>query len=302
LSLSKTGLAKLSCIYSGLVFGIYWFPLRELQQAGLGNSWAILMFTAGPVLFLLPLLIVRLRAIISSSGRFHLICGLCGVAYVMYGSAFLYTEVVRVIVMFYLMPIWGFLVARIFIGEKITPVRWLSMTLGVLGLVTICGFDNGIPLQNNSGDWMALGAGIIWACASTLLLTSRGDPVNYTVGFMTYSAIVAAIFVTIAVLTDRTGIPDVNILSKDFIWTIPFALLVLIPAAFATMFGPTQLNPGIVGLLFMTEISVGTVTAALFANEPFGQAEVIGVVLITLAGISEPIVGLFRNRKSISIS
>ena len=51
----------------------------------------------------------------------------------------------------------------------------------------------------------------------------------------------------------------------------------------------TQLNPGVVGLLFMTEISVGTTTAALFAGEPFGLREITGVILITLAGISEPI-------------
>ncbi len=37
----------------------------------------------------------------------------------------------------------------------------------------------------------------------------------------------------------------------------------------------------------MTEISVGTVTATIWAGEPFGMRELIGVTLITLAGLSE---------------
>jgi len=44
-----------------------------------------------------------------------------------------------------------------------------------------------------------------------------------------------------------------------------------------------------VGLLFMTEISVGALTAAIWAGEPFGIREIVGVVLITAAGATESI-------------
>ena len=37
----------------------------------------------------------------------------------------------------------------------------------------------------------------------------------------------------------------------------------------------------------MTEISVGAVTAAIWANEPLGARELTGVALITLAGLCE---------------
>ena len=67
------------------------------------------------------------------------------------------------------------------------------------------------------------------------------------------------------------------------------AILVIVPAADATVYAPSHLNPGSVGLLFITEISVGAGTAALFANEPFGLKEITGIILTTLAGIAEPI-------------
>ena len=37
----------------------------------------------------------------------------------------------------------------------------------------------------------------------------------------------------------------------------------------------------------MTEISVATVTAAIWAGEPFGLREIVGVVLISSAGLAE---------------
>ena len=57
------------------------------------------------------------------------------------------------------------------------------------------------------------------------------------------------------------------------------------------------MNPGVVGILFMTEISVASITAAIWAGEPFGLRELSGVILISLAGLSEflfyPVLGWF---------
>ena len=64
------------------------------------------------------------------------------------------------------------------------------------------------------------------------------------------------------------------------------------------MWGTPKLNPGLVGLLFMTEISVGAITAALWSGEPFGWREAIGVILISLAGIMESLWKIWRNRRA----
>jgi drug/metabolite transporter (DMT)-like permease len=55
----------------------------------------------------------------------------------------------------------------------------------------------------------------------------------------------------------------------------------VIPGAYAAFWGAPHLNPGVVGLLMMTEISVGVVTAAIWVGEPFGMRELTGVILIT---------------------
>jgi drug/metabolite transporter (DMT)-like permease len=64
------------------------------------------------------------------------------------------------------------------------------------------------------------------------------------------------------------------------------------------MWGTPKLNPGLVGLLFMTEISVGAITAALWSGDPFGWREAIGVVLISAAAVMESLWELWRNRRT----
>ena len=63
--------------------------------------------------------------------------------------------------------------------------------------------------------------------------------------------------------------------------------------------GPKFLSPGVVGLLFMTEIVVGSISVALLAGEPFGIREVIGIILIAGASLLEPIASLVRRLEKV---
>ena len=223
---------------------------------------------------------------------------LIGLGYVLYATSFIYTEVVRVIVLFYLMPVWGFLVARVFIGEPITPVRWFSMAAGVAGMLVIFDIDTGVPLPRNAGDWMALTAGILWAFASLMLLVDKQTlSRDYCFMLFFWGTILSIVFAAFAASQGVLGEPHWGALGDVAAWLLPFAIVVLIPAGLATVFGPSHLNPGIVGLLFMTEISVAVVTAALLAGEPFGWREIIGIALITLAGLAEPLRGLLMRSR-----
>ena len=287
--LSKQSFARLCCIYSGITFGIYWIPLRAMETTGLSGSWSILLFTLMPAILILPVFLYRIKIYFREPLRFHGTTLLIGLGYVMYAGAFLYTEVIRVIVMFYLMPIWGFLLGRIFLGEQISPVRWISMAFGALGLAVICDITAGFPFPSNTGDWMALVAGFIWANAAILLLTGKSRPQEYTIGFLLWASIIAGCLVAYGISAGFEEVLPEVLLTTKLWWLIPFAIIVLLPAAYATMFGPTQLSPGIVGLLYMTDISIATVTAALFAGETFATKELIGVILITFAGIAEPV-------------
>jgi len=295
-SLSEQSLAKLCAVYAGLVFGIYWIPLRALDSAGFSGVWAVFIFHLISAIAIAPVWLFGWKRFTQNGLRFHFVCFGTGFGYVLYTSAFVYTSVVSVIVLFYMMPIWGFLLARIFIGEKITVIRWLSMLLGIGGLWVIFGQDSGIPIPQNIGDWMALSAGLLWAGLALMLLTDDDErPLDYAAGFVTWASICAWVFALLATNTGYEPAPHWYILKSHLVWLIPFTIIIIVPAAIATIYSPTKLNPGIVGLLFMTEISVAAITAAIWAGEPFGRPQLIGIVLVTLAGALEPVSSLFKS-------
>jgi len=112
---------------------------------------------------------------------------------------------------------------------------------------------------------------------------------------------VAAVIIAISPLAGDIELPTMSSVWGVMPWFLVVALILVIPAAWAVIWGALHLNPGVVALLFMIEVSVGTVTAAIWANEPFGARELIGVILITLAGLSEfiyaPIHRLFPHKR-----
>ncbi len=301
--ISELTLAKFCGIYSGIVFGIYWIPLRHLESAGFPGIWATSIFNLIATILIVPVMIFNWRRFVPGRPRFHFICFGTGLGYALYASAFLYTDVISVIVLFYLMPIWGFVLARLVIGDAITPVRWSSMVIALLGLWVILGQGTEVPIPNNVGDWMALVAGLLWAGLSLMLLTDDPEqPINYAVGFIGWGCIISLICAWLATHYGFEQAPQWSGLKGELMWLLPFAVLIIIPAAVATIYGPTKLNPGIVGLLFMTEISVGTVTAAIWAGEPFGTPQLIGVLLITLAGVLETAWVYLRRRPAAQTS
>ena len=294
--------AKLASLYAGLVYGLYWIPLRALEDAGLHEVLPSLMFNLVPMVLILPLIAWRWRYIRRAPLNFHITGVIVGLSIVGYTNAFLYTDVVRVLILFYLTPIWGFILARIVIGDLITPIRMASIVLGIGGMLTIFGIDTGIPLPNNIGDWIALGAGILWAIASLMMLMGKQSPIDYALWFFLWNGIAAIVVTAFFFGQNEAALPATSVFLDVLPWLIPLALLMIIPAGFAVIFGPTQLNPGIAGILFMVEIGVGTLTASIMTDEPFGWRELLGVLMITFAALIEPIRDLVRFRREASES
>lgn len=298
MKLDTENMAKLMSAYAGVIFGIYWIPLRALDANGFSGPWAIVAINAIPLACIVPFVIVRFRKLAGYGASFHIGTLLLGAAITLYSSAFLFTDVITVVVLYYLLPLWGFLLARIFIKEAITPIRWISMALGFLGILVIFGIETGYPIPEKPGDWMALLSGFLWSAGSLfLLLDKRSTAIDCGLGFIVWGTIGAIIA---AISTTALGImhlPDVSAIPNVIPWLIPVALLVVIPGSFATVVGPRVLNPGVVGILFMTEISVGTVSAALLTEEPFGIQQISGVLIISFAGILETLYFQYRKRR-----
>lgn len=281
---------------SGFAWGIFWIPLRALDHAGIAGIWAIILFYVLPALLLVPLMWFRRRQL-WQGGWSLLTAGLfAGVALVLYAGALVFTDVVRALLFFYLTPLWSTLLARLAIHEPITKQRWVTIVLSFAGLLLILNVDQGFSGGLGAGDWMGLASGVVWAIAAVWIKSdSAGNAIDFTLAYFAWGSVAALLLIALP-LQGAQSVPDWQTIVGVLPWLTPVVLILVIPPSFAVMWGATILSPGLLAILFMTEISAGTITAAIWTDEPFGLRELLGVILITTAGIWEPVHQLRRGR------
>ena len=282
--------AKLACLYAGAVWGLFWIPLRALEDAGINGLWITVVYFLIPTICLIPIVLSRWQHVKQGGISLQLTTMLSGGALLLYSTSIVYTDVVRAMLLFYLTPIWATILARIFLGDLITPSRIIAMLMAILGMLTIFGLGARFPIPQNIGDWLGIGSGFLWAVAMVRIRMSEShSAIELTAGFFQWSLIFSA---GAAFLLASSQIPKIEQVLPALPLLLIFMALLVLPGTYASLWGPKYLSPGVVGLLFMTEIIVGAISVALLAGEPFGIRELMGVLLIAGASMLEPLLAL----------
>jgi len=289
--------AKLACLYAGAVWGLFWIPLRALEEVGIHGLWITVVYFLIPTICLIPVTLKRWKHVKMGGLSLQLTAMISGGALLLYSSSIIYTDVVRAMLLFYLTPIWATILARVFLGDAITPSRIVAMAMAILGMLTIFGLGVQFPIPQNIGDWLGIASGVLWAVAMVRLRMSEShSAIELTAGFFQWSLIFSA---SAAFLLAPAYIPRVEQALPALPLLLIFMALLVLPGTYASLWGPKYLSPGIVGLLFMTEIVVGAISVALLAGEPFGIRELTGVLLISGASMLEPLLALRRPLRNL---
>lgn len=280
-------LAGLGVFVSAALWGVYWLPLRAIDDLGLPGKWATLSVFACAALLLLPIPLLRWRRL-RAAGLGLAVTGVAsGGAWVLYSDSLLLTDVVRAILLFYLTPIWSTILGCLLLGERIVRRRLLALALGFSGMYAMLGMETGLPLPRNTGDWIGLAAGLCWAYASVRLRSRAGVGVwESNFAFFAGGAAVAAAIALIPFESSPVA-PSAAVLATTAPWAALLAGAFVVPATFLIVSGAARLSPARVGILLMAELVVGAISAALLTDEPFGLSETLGVALIGGASLLE---------------
>lgn len=268
---------------SAVLWGVWWIPLRWLDRSGLPGDWASLAISCAAFAVVAPFLWAR-RDRLRRGGRPVLLSGvLFGVMMVFWNHALLTGEVVRVVLLFYLAPVWSTLLALLVLNLAISPLRLLTIVLGLAGAATILGFEGGLPIPRGEGEWMGLIAGALFALSATFSRTAEGSG-----GFESAALSFGAAALTAAVLVLWAPAPPTG---ATMLQAVPLAAVVaifaLLPGTWLILWGATKLDPGRVSILLLLEVVASAISATLWAGESFGWQEAGGCLFILLAGLTE---------------
>ncbi len=162
-------LPALALLLNAFVWGVSWWPFRELQRQGLHPLWATTLVYAASMACLLA---VRPRAWHGFRGEPLLWLLLCaaGMTNVGFNWAVTIGDVVRVVLLFYLMPAWTVLLAWPLLGEKPTSGALARLALAMTGVVIVLKTaDSPWPVPEGTADWLALMGGFSFALTNILL-------------------------------------------------------------------------------------------------------------------------------------
>jgi drug/metabolite transporter (DMT)-like permease len=270
---------------SGLLWGIWWIPLRWLESSGLEGDRASFVLYVVAVALMLPFVYCRRRHL-RSGGRHLLLVGLfSGVAFGAWNHALIDGDVVRVTLLFYLAPIWGTLLGAVYFRDPIRPLRGLSILLGISGAAVVLGFQGGVPLPRSIAEWMALVSGVLFAFAAVY---SRKAPQVETLEKTFLNCVFGGLSALAMILLLPSGgdlaMPS---LAPGVVLPLALCLFWLVPVTWMLLWGATRLDAGRVGILLLLEVMAAAASAAILTDEPLGWREALGCVLIVGAGLVE---------------
>ncbi len=271
------------------IWGLFWIPLRYLDDAGITGLWAVAVVLAAA---LIPSIIVAHFRGESRSFR-NIDCWLVGVALglatVLYFAGVLYSDVIRVIFLFYLLPLWTTLSARIIYGEPIRREQLVVIIAAITGVWLLLGGGTNLPVPQNIGDWCGIGAGFCWGVSLSLLRgREQTPPFASTAATMATGLLMAIVAATVMYYLPPSTSENVLIRDQPLsLGTIAvglaFGMAVLFPAMLGQIWGARRIPAPTAALLTMTEIIVATVSAGWLIGTDLPPISILGGVIIIMA-------------------
>ncbi len=276
-------LAVLSLLNAAAVWGVLWYPYRVLAHQGISGELATFLT------YLLAL--VMGLALFGPAWRearharwwavaLTLSAGWTNLGYVL---AMLGGEVMRVLLLFYLAPLWTVLLSHLLLGERLN--RYGSIIIGLsLGgaFIMLWRRQLGVPLPQNIAEWIGLSAG--FAFALTNVLVRRIQHLSFA--FKSTSVWFGTALLTLPVLLLHGNLAAQATLIAPSAWLLMAGVAVVLCATtYFVQYGLTHLPANQSILLFMFELVVAAVSSYLLANERMSAQEMAGAVLIVTASL-----------------
>lgn len=265
-------------LFSATLWGLSWWPLKQFAAQGLAGP-ALSLLSYGPAGLCGAWLLYRqYPAWRRRGGRLLLLAGMGGWANVAFVTALMQGDVVRVMLLFYLSPVWSVLGGRLFLGERLSPRRLGAVALALAGLGAVLGGTAAFSTALSQADWLALSSGLAFAGNNLMARSTPTVPVaSKTVAVLLGGAVVGA-FLQLG-QGGALSLPG----TRELLAVLLYGFFWLGLAMLTWQYGVTHLETGRAAVILVTELLVAVASSVLFGDEPLLPRMVAGTLLIGAA-------------------
>jgi drug/metabolite transporter (DMT)-like permease len=274
--------APLALLVAATTWGLIWYPYRVLEAAGISGVLASLI-TYGTALGLVWLLRRgRPESYVGNRAGLFLVAVTAGWANLAYVLAVIDGEIMRVMLLFYLAPLWTVVFARLILSERPNAWVYLLTLLSLSGAYVMLAGDGQPPLPANAAEWLGLSAGIGFALSNVLTRRLRDVPAE-TRAIWIFSGVLV---ISLPFLPGQHGAFAVMAGLGMREWTVLLCtggLLVL--ATMTVQYGLARLPANRAIVILLLELVVAALASGWLVDEYMEAREWLGGALIIAASL-----------------
>ena len=270
----------LGLLLNALVWGLSWWPLREMQALGLHPLWS------SGLIFGLALVVLSLwkptawQQLLNTPALWTLMIA-AGLTNVGFNWAVATGDVVRVVLLFYVMPAWSIPIAWWVLGERPTRGALWRLGLALVGVALVLKTpDTPWPWPESASDYLALMGGASFAWTNALLRRHHDTPsgARMIAMFAGGTALSLGLAVVWVGLGHTTLPPDLSW------WSYALGLgLTFLVSNLALQYGAARLSAHTTALVMLSEVVFAALSSVALGVSELSARTLMGGGLIVLA-------------------
>jgi drug/metabolite transporter (DMT)-like permease len=284
---NKNTFAVFGLLFGACFWGVIWYPYRLIEEAGISgiasSFYTYIIALAIAIVFYAK----RWRGIFDMPISILWLSLLAGWTNLSYVLAVLDGQVMRVLLLFYLSPLWTTIWAHFWLKERINNRGLLTIVFALLGalimLYDTTGKSGWLPIPRSISDWLALSSGVGFSLTNVISRKTN----HLSVVTKSFAVMVGVILVAIFCIPFlNKPFPNPHFFSANIWFIMCLIAIVIVFGTILVQFAVTQIEANRVSVIFLFELIIAAIASYYLAGEVMTSYEWVGGTLIILAAIA----------------
>ena len=265
-------LAAGALTFNALVWGVSWWPLRGFEQIGLHPLWTTMFVYVLAVAVIVAARPQAVMQVLRTPALWVLVLA-AGTTNAAFNWGVVIGDVVRVVLLFYLMPLWAVLLARVLLHEPLTRNAAARVALALVGAAIVLWPQGGpgaqgvvawerLPIPRSLPDWLGVLGGFSFALNNVMLRREAHRPEEGRALAMFFGGgFVAGVLAALLSLNAQVPWPP----APAWGWVAAACVLavVYLVGNLALQYGASRLPANVTAVVMLTEVLFASLSAWL---------------------------------------
>ena len=267
-----------SLLLGASLWGVIWYPMRLLEAQGLSGIWLTLVLFATALVVSLPRTHQAFAELVRSPGNAALLMLAAGWTNIAFVEAVLGGNILRVLLLFYLSPLWAVILGWLILRERPSRVALLSLLVAMGGaLLMLWDVRLGFPWPSSLPDWYALSSGFAFALSN--VITRRAQELSLDAKALSVWAGVVVLAAAI-IFSGHIAMPQISV--QTFLAAAVLGVAGILLMTMLVQYGVTHMPVHRSAVISLIELLVGALSQQFLTNEVVTSREWAGGALIVL--------------------